>query len=56
MRKMRLNGGRMDLKTSCELPEQAFRHTAEYDTAIAAFLAEQSGLEAESCYAMQDGQ
>ena len=56
MRKMRMNGGRVDLQTRFELAQKAFRHTADYDASIATYLAEQTGKQAEACYKIQDGQ
>lgn len=46
-------GGRLSLATRFELARKAFRHTAEYDTAIAEYLAQRSLGEVEACYARQ---
>ncbi len=53
IKKMRVNGSRMDLKTRFALAKKAFAHTAEYDANIARFLAEQSDDQVLSCYTLK---
>ncbi|HOX45394.1 MAG TPA: hypothetical protein PK668_17490 [Myxococcota bacterium] len=56
VRRMRANGGRLDLAARFELAQKAFRHTAEYDQAIAAYLAARPPAEVEACYQLRGGQ
>ncbi len=56
VRRMRVSGGRIDLATRFELAQKAFRHTAAYDQAIAAYLASRSAAEVEACYRLHGGQ
>ena len=51
--KMRAAGGRIDLKTRFALAKKAFAHTADYDSTIARFLAEQADGAMENCYEKQ---
>ena len=50
IKKLRINGSRMDLKTRYALAKKAFAHTAEYDANIARFLAAQGDDRVLSCY------
>jgi phosphoribosylaminoimidazolecarboxamide formyltransferase/IMP cyclohydrolase len=56
VKKLRLNGGRLDLKTRFDLARKAFAHTAAYDAAIARWLEARSLDEMESCYQKQTSQ
>ena len=47
---LRAHGGTLGLDTRLRLARKAFAHTAEYDTAIAAYLAERSNDEVAACY------
>jgi phosphoribosylaminoimidazolecarboxamide formyltransferase / IMP cyclohydrolase len=49
------NGGRLSLKTRYELARKAFQHTAEYDTAIAAYLAGRAIGDVRGCYEVAPG-
>jgi phosphoribosylaminoimidazolecarboxamide formyltransferase / IMP cyclohydrolase len=46
-------GGRVSLATRFDLARKAFRHTAEYDAAIAQYFAQRSLAEVEKCYARE---
>ena len=48
--KLRAAGGRLDLRSRFQLAKKAFAHTAEYDAAIARYLAEQPDQAVECCY------
>jgi phosphoribosylaminoimidazolecarboxamide formyltransferase/IMP cyclohydrolase len=50
IKKLRTSGGRIDLKTRFALAKKAFAHTAEYDTHISKYLAEQTDGDMENCY------
>jgi phosphoribosylaminoimidazolecarboxamide formyltransferase/IMP cyclohydrolase len=56
LKRMRMNGGRLDLGARFELAQRAFRHTAEYDRAIADHLAARAPAEVEACYRLHGGQ
>ncbi len=47
---MKASGGTLSLRTRFGLARKAFRHTAEYDTAIAGYLAEKELGEVEGAY------
>lgn len=47
---VKANGGLVSLQARLKLMQKAFAHTAEYDTAIAAYFAEQSLANVQSCY------
>ena len=47
-------GGRLDAATRFNLARKSFEHTAQYDTAIASFLAEASMDSVKSCYNFKD--
>ena len=47
---LRASGGRLCLKTRFELARKAFAHTAEYDAAIAGYLAQRDFGAIERCY------
>ncbi len=50
IKKMKLSGGRLDLKSRFDLARKAFAHTAAYDSHIAEYLQAQSDAQMESCY------
>ncbi len=50
IKKLRMNGTRLDAATRFELAKKAFAHTAEYDTQIASFLDRHSAENLKSCY------
>lgn len=54
IKKLRMNGTRLDVATRFELAKKAFSHTAEYDTHIASFLTERSVEEMTSCYQLKE--
>ncbi|MDI6774768.1 MAG: hypothetical protein QME60_05160 [Verrucomicrobiota bacterium] len=47
---LRKANGRLSLKTRLDLAKKAFAHTAEYDAAIACYLAARAQAEVEDCY------
>jgi phosphoribosylaminoimidazolecarboxamide formyltransferase / IMP cyclohydrolase len=53
IKKLRVNGSRLDLKTRYALAKKAFAHTAEYDAHIARFLAAQGDDKVLSCYQLK---
>ncbi|NMB74506.1 MAG: hypothetical protein GYA21_05180 [Myxococcales bacterium] len=50
VKKLKANGGRIDIRTRFELARKAFAHTAAYDKAIAEYLAARSAQEIEAVY------
>jgi len=50
VKKLRMNGTRLDLKTRFALARKAFAHTADYDAAISGWLGARSDAEMEGCY------
>jgi len=50
---LRRSDGRVSLKTRFELARKAFAHTADYDTAIAAYLAARGLEEISGCYELE---
>ena len=52
--RMKELGGRLDAATKFNLARKSFEHTAQYDTAIASFLAESSMDSVKSCYNFKD--
>jgi len=50
VKKLKANGGRIDIRTRFEMARKAFAHTAEYDRAIAAYLGARSSQEIEALY------
>ena len=53
---LRAQEGALDLATRFDLARKAFAHTAAYDTAISAFLADQAQEAVRGCYTLQDGE
>ena len=51
---IRDRGGWVSLATRFELAKKAFAHTAEYDAAIAAYLAQHNHDEIAACYSVED--
>ena len=51
---LKKGGGRLSLETRFQLARKAFKHTAEYDTAISRFLAEADLSGMKRCYSFQD--
>lgn len=51
---LRAHGGRVDLATRFGLARKAFAHTAAYDAAIAAYLADATDGVMQGCYELQD--
>lgn len=54
-KELRGSGGKVSLATRFRLAKKAFAHTAEYDTAIAAYLAGREMREVEACYRIEKG-
>jgi phosphoribosylaminoimidazolecarboxamide formyltransferase/IMP cyclohydrolase len=54
LREAEANGGKISLASRLALARKAFAHTAEYDTAIAAYLAGRSDEEVRQCYRLED--
>jgi phosphoribosylaminoimidazolecarboxamide formyltransferase/IMP cyclohydrolase len=52
--RLRASGGTLDLATRFELARKAFRHTAEYDAAIAGYLGGVDFAAEASCYTIVD--
>jgi phosphoribosylaminoimidazolecarboxamide formyltransferase/IMP cyclohydrolase len=50
----RSGGGKLDLAFRFAMAAKAFKHTAEYDTAIAGYLAGQADDTVAGCYSLQD--
>jgi phosphoribosylaminoimidazolecarboxamide formyltransferase/IMP cyclohydrolase len=50
LEEVQAGGGTLSLATRLKLMQKAFAHTADYDTAIAAFFAAQSVGDVETCY------
>jgi phosphoribosylaminoimidazolecarboxamide formyltransferase/IMP cyclohydrolase len=53
LEELRASTGRLGLKTRFELACKTFQHTAEYDTAIAGYLAAQEFARVKACYRLQ---
>ena len=54
IKKMRVNGGRIDLATRFELARKAFAHTGNYDRAIAVYLSNVPTTSVESSYHLKE--
>ncbi len=54
IRKMRINGGRLDVATRFELARKAFAHTGNYDRAITRYLSDVTTESVERCYQLKE--
>jgi phosphoribosylaminoimidazolecarboxamide formyltransferase / IMP cyclohydrolase len=55
LRELELGKGTISLQTRFDLARKAFRHTAEYDAAIAAYLSARNSAEVRACYELCAG-
>jgi phosphoribosylaminoimidazolecarboxamide formyltransferase/IMP cyclohydrolase len=54
MEKLAASGGGLDMSTRFQLAARAFKHTSEYDTVIASYLADVSTSGLLGCYALEN--
>jgi phosphoribosylaminoimidazolecarboxamide formyltransferase/IMP cyclohydrolase len=54
IKKMRVNGGRLDVATRFELARKAFAHTGNYDRAITGYLSNVPTESVERCYQLKE--